>query len=118
MIYTTWNEHLRLFAKRAGTTLPVELKRKQNTRIIAGSLLAAVCAFVEEQGAELTDTWGQVLKRVKTTKFLQKGYGVLKNPNLCWLFSYSPRGRGVDRVLEGKYDGWSAQAQFSPDEGI
>ena len=113
-LWTSWNEHLEKYANRKGTLMPVELK-SDTAPLREQSLAAAVCVWIENQGEDFSEQWNAVLERVKSTQFLQKGYGNLKNPNLAWLFRMTPRGRGIDRVLEGWYDVWREGYSFSED---
>ncbi len=116
-VYTSWDEALQEHAQRRGTTMPPELK-SDTKPLSETSLAAAICVWVEEQGEDFESTWGGLLEKIPTSRFLQKGYGQLKDPNLAWLFTTSSKGRGIERVLDGAYDHWKGGRFSGPEEGI
>ncbi len=116
-VYTSWDEALQEHANRRGTIMPPELK-SDTKPLSETSLAAAICRWVEDQGEDFEFTWGGLLDKVPVCVFLQKGYGQLKDPTLAWLFIDSPKGRGIERVLDGVYDHWKGGHFSSPDEGI
>ena len=119
-IYSSWDRTIKYFAKRESfkeSYVPNQLK-SDSKPIPASSLAAAICHWVEEQGCGWKSAWEEVLEQARINPFLQHGYGQLEDPNLAWLFMPSPKGRGIDRVLDGIYDNWKPGRFSHPEEGI
>jgi hypothetical protein len=119
LIYESWDRSLQEHANRPGTPIPPELK--SDTKPLAKfSLEARVCDWIVQNVDDAPQMWAEVLRRVETCEFLQKGYKQIKNPNLNWLFSFNYHGLGIKRVLDGTFDYWRAGGStvFSEDHGV
>jgi len=110
-VYESWNKALEEHAKRKGTPIPPAL-RTDTQRLERECLAAGVCLWIEEHGLSAArEMWQQLLDKVPTSKFLQKGYENLV-PNLSWLFEYTNKGRGLSRVLDGHFDKWEHKGRW------
>jgi hypothetical protein len=110
-MWSSWNEALAKHTTRQDIPMPPELT-DNGLPIRKSSLVARMCKWVDEgyfpnRRAGIPECmlqWQRVLKRVKTTNLLRNGYKNLPDPSLYWLFKGPRDERGIDKVLEGKYD--------------
>jgi hypothetical protein len=111
IMWMLYNDALAKHTDREGISLPPELTHK-GLPIRKSSLVCRMCKWVYENPfyneragmPECLMLWLRVIKRVKTTNILRNGYGKLTDPSLYWLFAGEWGSRGIDKVLEGKYD--------------
>lgn len=111
LMWSLYNQALAKHTDRQGIPLPPELTHR-GLPIRKSSLVCRMCKWVYENPfyneragmPECLMLWLRVIKRVKTTNILRNGYGKLTDPSLYWLFAGEQGSRGIDKVLEGKYD--------------
>jgi hypothetical protein len=79
------------------------------------SLASAICAWIREVGDEGPIKWARVLRTIEENHLLAFHTGNAEDYdelwikyehdiNLRWLFLPSPQGRGIDKILAGRYD--------------
>jgi hypothetical protein len=117
IIYETWQQALEQHTDREGTRMAPELK-SDTKPLIKNSLAHAICNWIEQNPDTWVNDWATILHKISEgDKFLHKGYGNLRAPNLAWLFGHTKNSDlGINRVIDGTQDLYKNRSHWDDGE--